>query len=161
MDIRDIEKLIELLDNSTVGEIELTKGEESLRISRLPKEGVVVQQAAPQFMMPEMAMNPMMQQPAAVNAPQAAPAAADASDAMPQGRVIKSPMVGTYYSANSPTSDPFVEVGQMVNAGDVICIVEAMKMFNQIESDISGKVVKILVENGDPVEYDQPLMILE
>ncbi len=163
MDIKKIQKLIELLDDSSVAEIEITEGEESLRISRTPKEGTFVQGNMPQMMMPQMMMQQMPQMQAPQMAPQAAPAADVAADpdALPAGKVIRSPMVGTFYTAASPTSDPFTGVGQDVKVGDVVCIVEAMKMFNQIESEISGKVAQILVANGEPVEYDQPLMILE
>ncbi len=157
MDIKKIEKLVELIDDSTIAEIEITDGEESLRISRMPKEGFAIQQSMPMMQqMPQM----QMQAPQAPAAEAAAPAA-DSVDALPEGKVIRSPMVGTFYRAASPTSDPFVEVGQSINAGDTICIVEAMKMFNQIESELSGKVAKILVENGEPVEFDQPLIVLE
>lgn len=156
MDIKKIEKLIELLDQSSVAEIEISEGEESLRISRMPSsDGMVVQSTAPQYLQ----TIPQQPQAAAPAAPQ--PEADAAGDTLPEGRVIKSPMVGTFYRAASPTSDPFIEVGQTISAGDTICIVEAMKMFNQIESDLSGKVVSILVEDGAPVEYDQPLIVLE
>ncbi|MBV2130758.1 acetyl-CoA carboxylase biotin carboxyl carrier protein [Arsukibacterium indicum] len=154
MDIRKIKKLIELLEESGISELEITEGEESVRISR----NSPVQQYAP--MQPMQYAQPQMQAPAP--APAAAPAAVPAEAAKPtSGQVIKSPMVGSFYRAASPTSKAFVEVGQSVKVGDTLCIVEAMKMMNQIQSDKAGVVKEILVENGDPVEFDQPLFILE
>lgn len=158
MDIRKIKKLIELLEESDIGELEIKEGEESVRISR-GSSGASVQ-------MPQMAM-PMMAPAAPVAAP-AAPAAAPAPAAESQaesvpaltGHPVKSPMVGTYYAASSPGADPFVKVGQQVKAGDVICIVEAMKMMNQIEADKAGTIEAILVDDGQPVEFDQPLVII-
>ncbi len=156
MDIKEIEKLVELINNSSVDEIEITDGEESLRISRFPKETQVFAGQMP-MMQPQQAMaqqtNVQMPSVATTAAPEAAPAELS-------GKVVRSPMVGTFYRAASPTSDVFTEVDAQVNVGDVVCIIEAMKMFNQIESEVSGKVVKFLVENGEPVEFDQPLMIL-
>lgn len=153
MDIRKIKKLIELLEESGISELEITEGEESVRISRHSP----VQQYAP--MHPMQYAQPQMQAPA----PAAAPAAVAAESAKPvaSGQVVKSPMVGSFYRAASPTSKAFVEVGQSVKVGDTLCIVEAMKMMNQIQSDKAGVVKEILVENGDPVEFDQPLFILE
>lgn len=152
MDIRKIKKLIELLEESGISELEITEGEESVRISRHSP----VQHYAP--------MQPMQyaQQPMQAPAP-AAPAAVTAEPAKPviTGQVVKSPMVGSFYRAASPTAKAFVEVGQSVKVGDTLCIVEAMKMMNQIQSDKAGVVKEILVENGDPVEFDQPLFILE
>ncbi|MCB1669247.1 MAG: acetyl-CoA carboxylase biotin carboxyl carrier protein [Porticoccaceae bacterium] len=146
MDIRKIKKLIELLEESDIGELEIKEGEESVRISRNSPTVVAVPQAA-----------------APVPAP-AAPAAspADAEPAAPEvsGHTIKSPMVGTFYRSPAPDAPAFVEVGQTVNAGDVICIVEAMKMMNQIEADKSGTVSAILVEDGEPVEFDQPMITI-
>ncbi|WP_414828985.1 acetyl-CoA carboxylase biotin carboxyl carrier protein [Alteromonas sp. H39] len=153
MDIRKIKKLIELVEESGIAELEITEGEESVRIHRGPS-GV----AAP--------MNYSFAAPAAPQAPQApasAPAAPEvpAEPAAPSGHVVKSPMVGTFYRASSPTAKAFVEVGQSVKVGDTLCIVEAMKMMNQIESDKAGVVKEILVENQDPVEFDQPMFIIE
>lgn len=150
MDIRKIRTLIDMVKESGVGEIEITQGDESIRISGAPTQ--VVQAA------------PVMAAPAA--APVAAPAApaadaAPAAPATPAGHQVKSPMVGTFYRAASPTAPAFVEVGQSVNVGDTLCIVEAMKMMNQIESDKAGVVKAILVENEDAVEFDQPLFIIE
>ncbi|MDX1676559.1 acetyl-CoA carboxylase biotin carboxyl carrier protein [Arsukibacterium sp.] len=152
MDIRKIKKLIELLEESGISELEITEGEESVRISR----NSPVQHYAP--MQPMQYAQPQMQAPAQAPAPAVAtePAKPAAS-----GQMIKSPMVGSFYRAASPTSKPFVEVGQSVKVGDTLCIVEAMKMMNQIQSDKAGVVKEILVENGDPVEFDQPLFILE
>ncbi len=148
MDIRKVKKLIELLEESNIDELEIKEGEESVRITR--NTGVV---AAPQVMAAPVAA------PAAV-APTSAPAAESAAPATPAGHSVKSPMVGTFYRAPSPEAAAFVEVGQTVKAGDVICIVEAMKMMNQIEADKSGVVEAILVEDGQPLEFDQPMIII-
>ena len=149
MDIRKVKKLIELLEESGIDELEIHEGEESVRISRHSK-----QVAAPQYQVPPA---PVAAAPAP--APAAAPATADApaAPAEPSGHLVRSPMVGTFYRSPSPTAAVFVEVGQSVKAGDVLCIVEAMKMMNHIEADKSGVVQSILVENGQPVEFDQPL----
>ncbi|WP_282338676.1 MULTISPECIES: acetyl-CoA carboxylase biotin carboxyl carrier protein [Pseudomonas] len=151
MDIRKVKKLIELLEESGIDELEIHEGEESVRISRHSK-----QQA---FAQPMYAAAPA---PAA--APVAAPAA-PATDAAPaaaklNGTVVGSPMVGTFYRASSPTSANFVEVGTAVKKGQILCIVEAMKMMNHIEAETSGVIESILVENGQPVEYDQPLFTI-
>ncbi len=155
MDIRKIRTLIDMVKESGVGEIEITQGEESIRISGAPVAMPQQVQYAPA--------------PAAAPAPQQAPAApaapsadsAPAEPAAPAGHQVKSPMVGTFYRASSPSSPAFVEVGQQVKVGDTLCIVEAMKMMNQIESDKAGVVKAILVENEDPVEFEQPLFIIE
>lgn len=151
MDIRKIKKLIDLIQESDVAEIEIQEGEESVRISRTSNTAPV-----------------MMAAPAAVPAPVAAPAAVapaaapvETPAAANTANAVKSPMVGTFYRSSSPESSSFIEVGQSVAAGDVICIIEAMKMFNQIEADRSGTVKAILVENGHPVEFDEPLVIIE
>lgn len=149
MDIRKVKKLIELLEESNINEIEIKEGEESVRISRGSSVAPMVQ-AAPVMAAPAMAAAP---------APVAAPAA-EAAPAAPAGHTVNSPMVGTFYRSPSPSAPAFVEVGKTVKAGDVICIVEAMKMMNQIEADKSGVVEAILVEDGQPVEYDQPLIII-
>lgn len=148
MDIRKIKKLIELLEESGIAEIEIKEGEESVRISRQS----TVMQAAPAAIMPAAA--PMA--PAAPAAPAAEPVAAE-----PDGHQIKSPMVGTFYAAPSPSAPPFVEVGKTVREGETLCIIEAMKMMNQIEADKSGTIKAILVENGQPVEFDQVLYIID
>lgn len=155
MDIRKVKKLIELLESSDVAEIEIKEGEEAVRISRVAKS--VPQQM--HYMAPMQAPAPA---PAAAPAvtPAAAAAESEAASKKLRGNVIKSPMVGTFYRSPSPSSPVFVEVGQHVKVGDVICIVEAMKMMNQIEADHAGVVEAILVEDGEPVEYDQPLITI-
>lgn len=155
MDIRKVKKLIELLEESNINEIEIKEGEESVRISRTASNQGV--QAFAPMPYPQAPMAPAPQ-PAA--APAQAPAAEAAPAAAPQGHTVNSPMVGTFYRAPSPTAAPFVEVGQTVKAGEPICIVEAMKMMNQIEADKSGVVEAILVEDGQPVEFDQPLIVI-
>ncbi len=159
MDIRKVKKLIELLEESNIDEIEIKEGEESVRISR--------NSGAPAALPMQYAAAPAAPPPAAVApAPAPAPAEADAGEsgaAEPEaisGHVVTSPMVGTFYRAPSPSSPSFVEVGQHVKVGDVICIVEAMKMMNQIEADKAGTVEAILVENGQAVEFDQPLVTI-
>ncbi|WP_154222528.1 acetyl-CoA carboxylase biotin carboxyl carrier protein [Marinicella rhabdoformis] len=151
MDIRKIKKLIELLEHSSLTEMEITEGEETVKLSRTS------QMAAPAQ--------------ATFAVPQAAPvaSAAPAAEATPvtneapalSGQVVRSPMVGTFYAAPSPDAEPFIKVGQKVAAGDTLCMVEAMKMFNQIESEFSGTVKRILVDNGQPVEFDEPLFEIE
>ena len=151
MDIRKIKKLIELVEESGIAELEISEGEESVRISRNFSGQVT---AAPQMIMQQAA--------APVAAPAAAPvAAAPAADAIPSGHLMRSPMVGSFYRSSSPDAKPFAEVGQQVNVGDTLCIVEAMKMMNQIESDKAGVIKAILVENGQAVEFDEPLFIIE
>ena len=150
MDIRKIKKLIELVEESGINELEISEGEESVRINR----GQVVA-AAPAVQMAA----PVAAAPAA--APVAAAPAAEAAPAAISGHVVRSPMVGTFYSAASPEAPAFVEVGQHVNAGDTLCIVEAMKMMNQIEADKSGVIKEILAQNEDAIEFDQPLFIIE
>ncbi|SFK25548.1 acetyl-CoA carboxylase biotin carboxyl carrier protein [Methylophaga sulfidovorans] len=151
MDIRKIKKLIDLIQESDVSEIEISEGEESVRISRNQHSAAVSYNApAPAH----------YAAPAPAPAPAAAPVA-ETSNTVNEANAVRSPMVGTFYRSSSPEAAPFVEVGQSVSAGDVICIIEAMKMFNQIEADRSGTVKAILVENGDPVEFDEPLVIIE
>ena len=152
MAIRKVKKLIELLDESGIDELEIKEGEESVRISRHSKQPAY----APQ---PFYAQAPA---PAAAPIAAAAPSAEAAPAAAPKlnGTVARSPMVGTFYRAASPTSGNFVEVGQTVKKGDILCIVEAMKMMNHIEAEASGVIEAILVENGQPVEYDQPLFTI-
>ncbi|MCB1724327.1 MAG: acetyl-CoA carboxylase biotin carboxyl carrier protein [Chromatiaceae bacterium] len=147
MDIRKVKKLIELLEESDVAEIEIHEGEESVRISRASS------------VMPAMAPMPMAAAPV-VAAPTPAAAGEPAAAKEPEGHIIRSPMVGTFYRAPSPGAKPFVVDGQAVSNGETLCIIEAMKILNQIESDKSGKVVEILVENGQPVEYNQPLFVI-
>lgn len=152
MDIRKIKKLIELLEESDVEELEIHEGDDSVRISRRRE-----QLAAPQYMAQYPSPAPQY-----ASSPQPSAPASDepATPAEPSGHAVKSPMVGTFYRSPSPTAKSFVEVGQSVKAGDVVCIVEAMKMMNQIEADKSGTIAEILVENGQPVEFDQPLIII-
>ncbi len=148
MDIRKIKKLIELVEESGINELEISEGEESVRISR----GAVVAAA------------PIMQAaPIAAPVAQAAPAAATVAEAAPveSGHVVRSPMVGTFYASASPDSPAFTEVGKHVNAGDTLCIIEAMKMMNQIEADKSGVIKEVLAQNEDAIEFDQPLFIIE
>ncbi|HLW74842.1 MAG TPA: acetyl-CoA carboxylase biotin carboxyl carrier protein [Gammaproteobacteria bacterium] len=152
MDIRKVKKLIELLEESGIAEIEITEGEESVRISR--------HSAPPQQMVMQAAPMNMGAMPAAAPAAAAVPAAA-AAPALPAGHQVKSPMVGTFYRSPSPGAKVFVEVGQTVKEGEILCIIEAMKMMNQIESDKAGVVKAILANNGDPVEFGQPLFVIE
>ncbi len=147
MDIRKVKKLIELLESSDIAEIEIKEGEEAVRISRMSKYAAPMQ---------------MQSAPAPYAAPAAAAAApvAEESSKKMRGNVVKSPMVGTFYRSPSPSSPAFVEIGQHVKVGDVICIVEAMKMMNQIEADHTGVIEAILVDDGEPVEFDQPLVTI-
>ena len=152
MDIRKIKKLIELLEESNLTEIEIVEGEESVRLTRggaptTPQAQAVVAapvtlDAAPPSAPVTPVVNPVEE------------------ESVPDGQLVRAPMVGTFYASSSPESEPFVGMGDKVAAGDILCIIEAMKMFNQIESDFSGTVVAILVENGQPVEFDQPLFVI-
>jgi acetyl-CoA carboxylase biotin carboxyl carrier protein len=156
MDIRKVKKLIELLEESGVSEIEIKEGEESVRISRHPT-GVVHAFAAPNpypAAYPVPAAGPATGVAAAAATPP--PAAVDSSE-----NAVTAPMVGTFYAAPAPGAKPFVEIGSEVKPGDVLCIIEAMKMMNQIESDKAGRVVSVLVKNGDPVEFGQTLFIIQ
>jgi acetyl-CoA carboxylase biotin carboxyl carrier protein len=147
MDLRKLKTLIELVENSGIAELELTEGEEHVRISRHSSAGAPMQQyyaAAPQ----------------AAPAPVAAVAAAPAAPAVPEGHVVKSPMVGSFYRSPSPGAKSFVDIGQNVNEGDTLCIIEAMKLLNEIEADKTGVIKAILVENGQAVEFGQPLFII-
>jgi acetyl-CoA carboxylase biotin carboxyl carrier protein len=146
MDLRKLKKLIDLVQESGIAELEITEGEEKVKIV---KGGVVSVSAAP-----------VMAMPAAAAAAPAAAAPAEAPGPSQEGHVVKAPMVGTFYRSPSPDAKVFVEVGQAVKEGDTICIIEAMKLMNEIEADASGVVKAILVENGQPVEYGQPLFIL-
>ncbi|OOE86261.1 acetyl-CoA carboxylase biotin carboxyl carrier protein [Salinivibrio sharmensis] len=152
MDIRKIKKLIELVEESGISELEIAEGEESVRISR-SSPAAPAQMVAPQYAAPAT--------PAPAPAAPEASAAEPASAPQPSGHQVLSPMVGTFYRAPSPESSPFVEVGTQVNEGDALCIVEAMKMMNQIQADKSGVVKAILCEDGQPVEFDEPLVIIE
>lgn len=150
MDIRKVKKLIELLEESGIAEIEIKEGEESVRITR----NSTTVAAAP-------AMQPMAAPVAPVAAPVAAAETSEETNAIPSGHIVKSPMVGSFYRSPSPGAAEFVQVGQNVSAGETICIIEAMKILNQIEADKSGTIKAILVDNGEPVEYDQPLFVIE
>ncbi|WP_440683391.1 acetyl-CoA carboxylase biotin carboxyl carrier protein [Cysteiniphilum halobium] len=158
MDIQKIEQLIALIEKSNVNEIEIKEGETSIRITGSQPQPVHA--LSPQQFI-HHAPYGMPQQPAAVESQiqQATPAEKPA-DSLPQGKQVKSPMVGTFYQSPSPGAAAFVSEGQAVKAGDTLCIIEAMKIMNQIEADHSGTVLKILVEDGSPVEYDQPLFII-
>jgi len=156
MDIRKVKKLIELLEESGIAELEISEGEESVRISRYARGGVPGAQQ-PAMVIQSVPQAPMAMAPAAIPAA-AAPAAAPADD---KDRTVASPMVGTYYSAASPGAKPFVELGMEIRVGQVLCIIEAMKMMNQIESELAGRLTAILAKNGDPVEFGQPLFIIE
>lgn len=159
MDIRKVKKLIEMLEESNLTELEIVEGEESVRLSRAGQVAAPPQQVYMQA--PPMAAPQMV-------APAAAPATAasvssepvGAKDAVPEGEVLRSPMVGTFYASPSPDTDPFVTLGQKVSEGETLCIIEAMKMFNQIEAEVAGTVVAILAESGQPVEFDQPLFVI-
>lgn len=154
MDIRKIKKLIELLEETGISEIEIKEGEESVRLSRhvyLMEPPSQMRYSAPPL-------------PSAVSQPTAAPATPPAETktaATKSGHKVRSPMVGTMYTSPSPDAPPFVTIGQSMKIGDTLCIIEAMKMFNEIEADRTGRIVDILVANGEPVEYDQPLFIIE
>jgi acetyl-CoA carboxylase biotin carboxyl carrier protein len=158
MDIRKIKKLIELLEESGIAEIEIKEGEEAVRISRMPTGGVVTH-------VQPMMQAPAIAAPAAPAVAAAAPATAGGAPAAPARRanehVVAAPMVGTFYASASPGAKPFVEIGSEVKEGQVLCIIEAMKMMNQIESDKSGKITAIMATNGDPVEFGQPLFVIE
>ena len=156
MDLRKLKKLIDLVQESGIGEIEITEGEEKVRISRQLAGAAPVIMAAP-------SMQPMGYAPQQAGGPSGGPAAAPgaAAPAEPQGHQLKSPMVGTFYRAPSPGAPSFVEVGQSVTKGQTLCIIEAMKLLNEIESDVAGTINAILVENGQPVEYGQPLFLIE
>ncbi|MBB3332222.1 acetyl-CoA carboxylase biotin carboxyl carrier protein [Halomonas campaniensis] len=153
MDIRKVKKLIELLEESNISEIEIQEGEESVRISRHPNGG---------SWQPAMPQGYAAPAPQAQAAPAPAAAAEPAADDAPtfRGQAVTSPMVGTFYRSPAPGSKPFIEVGSSVKKGDTVCIVEAMKMMNQIEADRDGVVEAILVEDGEPVEYDQPMIVI-
>jgi acetyl-CoA carboxylase biotin carboxyl carrier protein len=154
MDLRKLKTLIDLVQQSGIAELEITEGEEKVRISRgMP----AVAQAAPQ---PGAVYYTAHAGTAPAEAPPPAPTAEAAAPAEPEGHVIKSPMVGTFYRSAAPGAKPFVELGQAVKAGETVCIVEAMKLLNEIEADADGVIKEILVENGQPVEYGQPLFFL-
>jgi acetyl-CoA carboxylase biotin carboxyl carrier protein len=153
MDLRKIKKLIDLLEESNLAELEIKEGEEIVRLSRIPKGMVSA--------LPAAAPQPAPVQYAAPVAAASTPvAAAPVENPTPEGHVVKAPMVGTFYASANPESPAYVKVGQAVKAGDTLGIIEAMKMFNQIEADVSGTVVAILVSNGQPVEFDEPMFVI-
>jgi acetyl-CoA carboxylase biotin carboxyl carrier protein len=162
MDLRKIKKLIDLLEESNLAELEIKEGEEVVRLSRVPKGGVAVS-AAPVVAHVPAASAPRepvhAHAPAATPPPPGVPEPAGAGG-LPPGHVVCSPMVGTFYAAATPEAAPFVKVGQTVKAGDTLGVIEAMKMFNQIEADKAGTIVAILVENGQPVEFDEPMFVI-
>src|ERR1700761_3040908 len=147
MDLRKIKKLIDLLEESNLAELEIKEGEEVVRLSRVPKGGVAVPP-------------PPVAAPAPAPVAAAPVAAAPATPAVPEGHVVKAPMVGTYYASASPDAPAFVKVGQQVKAGETLGIIEAMKMFTQIEADVGGTVQATLIDNGQPVEFDQPMFVI-
>lgn len=162
MDIRKIKKLIELLEESSLTEIEIVEGEESVRLSR---GGTITSPAPMPVPISADVQAAAWSAPAVPGADTTQPTArpespAAAEEPVPEGELVRAPMVGTFYDSPSPESDSFVSLGQNVNAGETMCIIEAMKMFNQIEAEVSGTVVAILVENGQPVEFDQPLFVI-
>jgi acetyl-CoA carboxylase biotin carboxyl carrier protein len=156
MDIRKVKKLIELLDESSIAEIEITEGEEAVRISRYATSAPVAPAPAPAPV--AAAPAPQALSPAAAPAQSPEPAAGPPDE---DGYLVPAPMVGTFYSASSPGAAPYVQVGDRVSEGDTLCIIEAMKMMNQIEADVSGTIKSIRVQNGEPVEYGQTLFVID
>jgi acetyl-CoA carboxylase biotin carboxyl carrier protein len=150
MDLRKIKKLIDLLEESNLAELEIKEGEEVVRLSRIPRNTAPVAAAAPVVAAPV----------AVAAAALAAVVEEPAADALPAGHVVKAPMVGTFYASSAPDTPAFVKVGQQVKAGETLGVIEAMKMFNQIEADIDGTVKAILVENAQPVEFDEPMFVI-
>ena len=148
MDIRKIKKLIELLEESSLTELEIVEGEESVRLMRGGQAQTTTYVAPPLAAAAAVPSAPVTEQ------------ATEEEEAVPEGEVVLSPMVGTFFAASGQGAEPFVTMGQKVGVGDTLCIIEAMKMFNQIEADVSGTIVAILVENGQPVEYDEPLFVI-
>ena len=154
MDLRKLKKLIDLVEQSGIAELEITEGEEKVRISRGLLSGAIAAHPTAQHAIPLMQAAPA----APVAAPPDAPS--EPETAAPEGHVMKAPMVGTFYRASAPGAKPFVDVGQSVAAGDIVCIIEAMKLLNEIEADQAGVIKAVLVENGQPVEYGQPLFVI-
>lgn len=154
MDIRKVKKLIELLDESGIAEIEIKEGEESVRISRYPKN-------APAMMAAPVAVAAPVAAPAAAPAAASAAAPVAAADSEEDGFLVQAPMVGTFYNSSSPDAAAYVQVGDRINEGDTLCIIEAMKMMNQIEADVSGVIKSIRVQNGEPIEYGQTLFVID
>ncbi|SDZ15198.1 acetyl-CoA carboxylase biotin carboxyl carrier protein [Lysobacter sp. yr284] len=160
MDLRKIKKLIDLLEESNLAEIEIKEGEESVRLARAPKGSYALAPAAPIYAAPEQ---PRAAQPMPMQSPTEAATGGSAKalgNDLPDGHIVRAPMVGTFYTSPAPDKPSFVSVGQTVKAGDTLAIIEAMKMFNPIEADVSGTVLKILAESGQPIEFDQPLFVI-
>jgi acetyl-CoA carboxylase biotin carboxyl carrier protein len=154
MDLRKIKKLIDLLEESNLAELEIKEGEETVRLSRIPKGAVTtLSSSAPVH---QVRVEPQAQ----ASAPPPALSAPADENSLPEGHVVTAPMVGTFYRSSNPEAPPFVKVGQKVKVGDTLGIIEAMKMFNQIEADVSGTVLATLVDNGQPVEFDEPLFVI-
>lgn len=154
MDLRKIKKLIDLLEESNLAELEIKEGEETVRLSRIPKGAVTAMPAA-------APVHQVRVEPQPSAATESAPSAtASADKALPEGHVVTAPMVGTFYASSNPEAPAFVKVGQKVKVGDTLGIIEAMKMFNQIEADAAGTLLAVLVENGQPVEFDEPLFVI-
>ncbi len=153
MDLRKIKKLIDLLESSDLSELEIHEGEETVRLSRNPRAGVLA---------PQMISAPAQAPTSVAPSPNVPPATNEspAGPNVPDGHVVKAPMVGTFYSASSPDAEPYVKVGQKINVGDTLGVIEAMKMFNQIEADHSGTISAILIENGAALEFDQPMFVI-
>ena len=160
MDLRKIKKLIDLLEESNLAEIEIKEGEESVRLARIPKGGVAMTMPAPVAPL-HLEHAPRAAPPMPMASPvEAATGGARAGSDLPDGHVVRSPMVGTFYASPSPDKPAFVKIGQAVKQGETLAIVEAMKMFNPIEADVSGTVRAILVESGQPIEFDEPMFVI-
>ena len=159
MDIRKIKKLIELLEESGIAEIEIKEGEEAVRISRMPTGNAALHLLPPMAHLPHVPAT--APGPAAAAAPSAAAAEGAPAKPKPNEHVITAPMVGTFYGSPSPGAKPFVEIGDEIKVGQVLCIIEAMKMMNQIEADKAGRIASVMARNGDPVEFGQPLFVVE
>ena len=155
MDLRKIKKLIDILEESNLAELEIKEGEESVRLSRMPKGNAVAAAGAAQIHVEPQRVATPAASAAATENPGAAP-----DKSVPEGHVVRSPMVGTFYASPNPESPAFVKVGQQVKVGDTLGIIEAMKMFNQIEADAAGTIISIIAENGQPVEFDEPLFVI-
>ncbi|HET9818208.1 MAG TPA: acetyl-CoA carboxylase biotin carboxyl carrier protein [Rhodanobacteraceae bacterium] len=156
MDLRKVRKLIELLEESNLSELEIREGEESVRLSRFPAGGGVAPQVMPASLPSAAAPTATTAGPGSATAPAPMPTEPD----LPAGNVVRSPMVGTFYAASSPGAEPFVTVGQQIKVGDPLGVIEAMKMFNQIDAEVAGTVLAIIAENGQAVEFDQPLFVI-
>ncbi|MEO8747967.1 MAG: acetyl-CoA carboxylase biotin carboxyl carrier protein [Rhodanobacter sp.] len=157
MDLRKIKKLIDLLEESNLAELEIKEGEEVVRLSRVPKTGAPPANTAPVSAEPRLLTTPPS---FASSAQPAEPAAESEAETMPAGHVVKAPMVGTFYASASPGAPAFSAVGQQVKVGDTLGVIEAMKMFNQIDAEVAGTIKAILVENGQPVEFDEPMFVI-